>query len=370
MESRGALAGLRASPITCPCPPIWARRSVRSTPHTQPQGRHYLTPHFTGEDTGSGRKELKSTQQGRGGARIQTQSRAPPRPAFHTSSPPPSAFPTARTSTRVPHQGASAGWAPEPCGIYPKRRALTEAVAGERTAQDSPSFRGSPLREQQSHHPFQSWPSKAQRGKGASWQRLSLHHGLTSLPSPHLGPRSRPAPGHPSKDFRHADSPSHPIHAPTALRTHHLSPLRPAAKALSPEESRFHGLSTDDAACGSREAKTGRPHSWPALAPAQPSSPGLQASCLGGSWGGHWPCCWHAPAHRQAILEQTRLRSNHRSLCGGEREPGDVSPRPRFLQGWALPSGQPVLWAARERERLATKARASAAGLGRDAIGI
>lgn len=66
-----------------------------------------------------------------------------------------------------------------------------------------------------------------------------------------------------------------------------------------------------------------------------------------GAGGGRWPHCWHTPALCQVILEQTRLRSNHCSLRGGEREPGDVSPRPRFLQGspggWALPSGCPVL---------------------------
>lgn len=84
------------------------------------------------------------------------------------------------------------------------------------------------------------------------------------------------------------------------------------------------------------------PGPGPALQPWAAGLPSGQV--LGGS---HWPRCWHTSARRLASLEQTRLRSNRCSLCGGEgarrRFPTALFP-PGLAQGWALPSGQPVLW--------------------------
>lgn len=70
-------------------------------------------------------------------------------------------------------------------------------------------------------------------------------------------------------------------------RAHHLSLLCPEARPVSPEESRFHNLSTGAAAGGSRKARTGWPSAWMPWPPPsfQPGAGGLLWAGAGGAAG-------------------------------------------------------------------------------------
>ena len=273
---------------------------------------------------------LTSTQKVRSKARIQTQNLS--KTSISHEFPVPLPFFIACTSTHVPRPG-SLSWV----GAWTMQcwsPALAEALAGEGTARDSSSFLGLHSESRDPTSPCKADAARPREAKAlpAVTQTPSR---LGIPPLTHPRPCSRSAPWHPTKDFKHPDSPSLPIPAPTAWRTHHLSPLHPEVRPLPLEESRSHGLCRW--CCrGSREVKTGQPHTWPALACPGPG-PALQLWAVGFPSGQVLGAATGPAA--STLLPVAWLALNKQGCvataapCVGEREPGDLSPQPCFLQG-------------------------------------
>lgn len=138
----------------------------------------------------------------------------------------------------------------------PKQRALTEAMAGR-----GPPRAGPPsLAHRIQRATVQSSPPERRRER-----RGPLHNHTTSISWHYDFPLTAPFVLAPDQALdispRTTDvltQPLIPLPPQTAWWTHHLSLPHPEAKSLSREESRFHGLSADDGAGGSKEAWTRR----------------------------------------------------------------------------------------------------------------